>query len=68
MNFGPDQNDLDPTKTNWASKKIGTQPKWFGRSKIILDPQKYKALEIKPCGLGSRIRVIEAEPNLELKC
>ena len=30
--FGPDQNELERSKT------IGTQPKLFGRSKIILDP------------------------------
>ena len=36
--------NLDPTKTNWT-KTSWTQPKLFGRSKIILDPQKDKALK-----------------------
>ena len=30
--FWPNQNKSDPSKT------MGTRPKWFGRSKIILDP------------------------------
>ena len=36
--FGPHQNKLDSSRT------IGTRPKLFGRSKIILDPWKEKAL------------------------
>ena len=32
LEFGHVQNDLDPTKTNWARSKR------FGRSKLILDP------------------------------
>ena len=40
--FGSDQNELDSSKT------VGTHPKWFGLSKIILDPYiEYKAQVFK---------------------